>query len=218
MSLDFGRANMRSVGAIACSLSAQLDEVLQAETAWQSGAIWLSGEAESGYAELVKLWATNNGAIVFDVGQTPYDFGVKFKKMAILEANQLEEQLLLSLLVAAETGEIQLLLAAQFQSNQFEVGSADLASRLRNLTNFQMPNMTKSIARQIISIALKEAGISQKSIDLSEIISKSNMNFVTISKLICFIVATVANNSKLSKSEIDEFINIQRNHDLFDDK
>ena len=222
MSLDFGRVNTRSASAIACSLAVQLREVLQSETTWQSGAIWLFGESESGHEELAKSWAIQAGASVFDENNISESLASISNKIVILNADCADEQILLSLLVMAETGEIQLLLAAGAASNQCKVSSADLASRLRNLTNLAMPNLTKSLAKQIISIGLKEAGISKSALDIDAVIAKSNLNFVTISKLICFIVEAITNGSRLSKSElsskIEEFISSQGNRDLFDDK
>lgn len=203
MHLDFGKVDLRSAAQIASSLAASQLQVLQSEASWQSGAIWLHGESESGHEVLAKSWAIGANTVIF---------GAEFS----------DEQDLLAKLVEAESGQIRLLLVANIASNKCEVASADLASRLRNLTNLQMPPLSKALMRQIMAIAIKEAGISQSAIDIEAVISKTNLEYVTISKLICFIIDTVSNSSKLSKSElsskIDEFIDIQRNHDLFDDK
>lgn len=222
MNMNFGSIDLPGVGQICASFATEITAILLSDNVWQSGAIWLSGETQGGQEEVAKSWAKDNNAELIDASQTRLHIANHSKNIVILNANYAEEQALLSLLVLAETGEIRLLLAANLLSNEFEVASADLASRLRNLTNLQMPELTRSLAVRIISKSLSNARISCKVSYLEDAISKLNLNFVMISKLISFIVNKLAISSKLSKAElsatIDEFIKTNRTPDLFDDK
>ena len=202
-SFDFGMAQVRSIPQIAASLDLQSKSALESVDFWPQNAFCLYGENESGHSILAKDFAKNHEIKIIN------------------DAHNCDEQSLLNDLVDAEAGRIKLLLLSDSHPKNWNLQSADLASRVKNLSCHHAISANKDVAKQILTISLKEAGLFLQQTDIEYAISNIICNFVTISQIFHHIMLKLHGNMKPRKDDIkniiDEFINANGTKDLFDE-
>lgn len=202
-SFDFGIVKVRQVSEIAASLDLQSKSALESAEFWPQNAFCLHGENESGHKLLAQDFAKNHEIKIIN------------------DAQNCDEQSLLNDLVDAEAGKVKLLLLSDSHPKNWHLQSADLASRVKNLSCHHAISANKDVAKQILTISLKEAGIILQQTDIDYAISNMFCDFVTISQIFNHIIQRLHGNMKPSKDDIkniiDEFINANGTKDLFDE-
>lgn len=124
----------------------------------------------------------------------------------IINDNEFDEYGLFTSFTMAERGEINLLILSFIDKEKMEIKSADLKSRLDNVTYIETMRPTKANLAQVLEIALKKSGINIGKKHQEKIINELNLDFVIISQLISYILERYPMGFQPKSDKIEELI------------
>ncbi len=184
-SFNLDNNNEKSIDEIASGFWGDLSKFLDAPGNWPTASCALIGSEHSGIEKIANGWV-NKG---------------DYRIVSCMFDNFSESEILANL-VRAERNECFLLILAPRKTALLDVKSADLKSRLANLTNFEGLQPSKKILEKIFAEWCRHYGVEIKKTAIIASFADNIFDFVTLYKLVSLIKAGFAPGSKISQEEM----------------
>lgn len=184
-SFELDNHNELSIDEIAAGFWRDLSLIINDTASWPTNSIALVAQEHSGIERIANNWV--------DSGVNRHIF------KALSDFN---EQELLHLLMRAEKGEIHLLVQFHNKPTTIDVSSADLKSRLANISIFLGLEPKNQILSDVFDKWCKHYGVQVQKSGFQLAFDSLNLDFVTLYKLVRRIKAEFAPGSKLGKDDI----------------
>ncbi len=185
LSLGLVNSNEKTIDEIAVEYWGEEARILENPQEWPTNAIFVRAQENSGVLSVANAWIANgDNRRIFNA------FG------AIAESE------ILSLLVEAEQSKIFLLVFGACAPALIKVNSADLRSRISNMTLFDGLQPRKNILAAILRKWCHHYGVEIPKNSEKLILNEQIFDFVTLYKLVCLIKERYAPGSILSQDEM----------------
>lgn len=188
-SFDLDNNNEKTIDEIASGFWGDVVNFLNKTENWPTSSLGLIASEHSGIEKIAKDWVK----------------GGKKRTLACM-FDKFQESQILADLVRAERNECFLLVLAPIKTGHLGVSSADLKSRLANLTNFEGLQPSKRVLVEIFAEWCRCFGVKVKKTAISSVFSDNIFDFVTLFKLVSYIKSKFTPGSKLS---LDDLVGIK---------